>query len=70
VADGAVAASWPLIGMADAVPAIMPAPARMAKAVVAILSLSITLLDLFLVLERAAHLIVTCLMCHDTEGSV
>jgi hypothetical protein len=32
-----------------AVPAIMPAPATMAKAVVAILSLSIALLDLFLV---------------------
>src|SRR5581483_7081683 len=47
VAAGAVAASWPLIGMADAVPAIMPAPARMAKAAVAILSLSIALLDLF-----------------------
>jgi hypothetical protein len=44
-----------LIGIADAVPAIMPAPARMAKAAVAILSLSIAFLDLFLVLERAAH---------------
>jgi hypothetical protein len=66
----AATGSWPLIGIAEALPAAMLAPAIMASAAATILSLSISVPRCVLRRELAAHRKVAHLTCQKAEERI